>query len=116
MKKKNSPIPALAACLLVQVCVGIIYIWSVFKAPAMAFHGWEEGSVNLVASFMLFAFCAGNFAGGAAADHFGPKRVCLVGVILFGAGVLVSRFIPEGSPIIIFYRLILDFYRILVVR
>ena len=103
MTKKISPIPALAACLLVQVCVGIIYIWSVFKAPAMAFHGWEEGSVNLVASFMLFAFCAGNFAGGAAADHFGPRKVCLVGVILFGAGILISRFIPAGSPIIGFY-------------
>jgi len=103
MKKRNSPIPALAACLLVQVCVGIIYIWSVFKAPAMAFHGWEEGSVNLVASFMLFAFCAGNFAGGAAADHFGPRKVCFAGVILFGAGILISRFIPSGSPIVLFY-------------
>ncbi len=103
MKKTSSPILVVGACLLVQVCVGIIYIWSVFKAPAMAFHGWEEGSTNLVASFMLFAFCAGNFAGGAAADSKGPRRVCLVGIILFGAGILLSRFIPAGSPIILFY-------------
>jgi len=103
MKKTTSPVLVIGACLLVQVCVGIIYIWSVFKAPAMAFHGWAEGSVNLVASFMLFAFCAGNFAGGAAADSLGPRKVCLVGVLLFGAGILVSRFIPAGSTIILFY-------------
>ena len=102
--KKSFPAPVvIAACLLVQVCVGIIYIWSVFKAPAMAFHGWEEGSTNLVASFMLFAFCAGNFFGGAAADKLGPQRVCFVGIILFGLGILVSRFIPAGSPIALFY-------------
>ncbi len=103
MKKKTSAFVTIGACLLVQVCVGIIYIWSVFKAPAMAFHGWEEGSVNLVASFMLFAFCAGNFAGGAAADGMGPRKVCLIGIILFGLGILLSRFISAGSPIILFY-------------
>ena len=102
--KKKLPAPlVIAACLLVQVCVGIIYIWSVFKAPAMAFHGWEEGSTNLVASFMLFAFCAGNFFGGAAADKSGPQKVCFVGILLFGLGILVSRFIPAGSSIILFY-------------
>lgn len=103
MKKKSSSVLVISACLLVQVCVGIIYIWSVFKAPAMAFHGWAEGSTNLVASFMLFAFCAGNFIGGAAADKLGPRKVCLAGVLLFGAGILLSRFIPAGSPIILFY-------------
>ncbi len=102
--KKCVPAPlVIAACLVVQVCVGVIYIWSVFKAPAMDFHGWEEGSVNLVASFMLFAFCAGNFFGGAAADSGGPQKVCFAGVLLFGCGILISRFIPAGSPIIMFY-------------
>ena len=103
MKKSPSPILVVGACLIVQVCVGIIYIWSVFKAPAMAFYGWAEGSTNLVASFMLFSFCAGNFAGGAAADSKGPKKVCFVGILLFGSGLLLSRFIPVGSSIILFY-------------
>lgn len=103
MKKKSSPVVPIAACLLVQVCVGIIYIWSVFKAPAMAVHGWAEGSTNLVASFMLFSFCAGNFFGGAAADRIGPRKVCICGVLLFGTGILLSHFLPAGSSIILFY-------------
>ena len=101
--KRSSPLLCVGACLVVQVCVGIIYIWSVFKAPAMAYHGWAEGSVNLVASFMLFAFCAGNFAGGAAADRMGPAKVCRVGIVLFGLGILLAHFIPAGKPIILFY-------------
>ena len=30
---------------------------------------------------MLFAFCVGNFGGGALNDRFGPKKVSFIGVI-----------------------------------
>ena len=55
---------AVIGCLLVQLCVGILYLWSVFKQSAIGFFGWSDGSVNLVASFMLFAFCLGSLTGG----------------------------------------------------
>ncbi len=103
MKKAKFPIAPVAGCLLVQLCVGILYVWSVFKSPAIEYFGWADGSVNLVASFMLFCFCFGNLIGGALQDRIGPKIVCILGVCLFGGGILLASFLPQTSNIIWFY-------------
>lgn len=103
MAKKQSPIIPILGCLIAQLCVGILYVWSVLKPAAISFHGWDAGAVNLVASFMLFAFCVGNLAGGALNDKIGPQKVCFLGMILFGGGILLSSFIPAGASIVLFY-------------
>ena len=100
--KRQSPVLPIAGCLVAQLCVGILYVWSVLKPAAISYYGWEEGSVNLVASFMLFAFCLGNLLGGALNDKVGPMKVCLLGMVLFGGGILLSSFIPAGASIVLF--------------
>ena len=100
---KSKMLAAVIGCLVVQLCVGILYVWSVFKQPAIDFFGWEAGSVNLVASFMLFCFCFGNLIGGIIQDRIGPKPVCIMGICLFGGGILISSFLPASSPIVLFY-------------
>lgn len=103
MVKKQSPLLPVLGCLAAQLCVGILYVWSVLKPAAISFHGWDDGAVNLVASFMLFAFCVGNLLGGALNDRIGPQKVCFIGMILFGGGILMSSFIPAGASIVLFY-------------
>ena len=103
MTKKQSPIVPVVALLIAQLCVGILYVWSVLKSATISHYGWDAGAVNLVASFMLFAFCVGNLFGGALNDKIGPKKVCIIGMILFGGGILLSSFIPVGAGIIGFY-------------
>ena len=103
MSKSKKLLPSIIGCLVVQLCVGIIYVWSVFKQPAIDFFGWEAGSVNLVASFMLFSFCLGNLLGGMLQDRLGPKPVCIIGVCMFGGGVFLSSLLPATAPIILFY-------------
>ena len=103
MTKKRSPAVSIAACVLVQVCIGILYAWSALRASAISFFGWEPAAATLVASFMLFAFCVGNFIGGALNDRIGPKTVSFIGVILFGLGILLSSFLKPGSSIALFY-------------
>lgn len=104
MKYKSSKKAlAIIGCITVQICVGILYVWSVFREPVIEKYGWDAGAVNLIASFMLFCFCAGNLAGGLLQDRFGPKRVCFAGIIMFGLGIFFSSLVPEGAPIIWFY-------------
>ena len=103
MTKKASPVPSVIGCLVAQFCVGIIYVWSVLKASAISYFGWADGAVNLVASFMLFAFCIGNFIGGAINDHVGPRKVCFMGIILFAVGIFAASCLPAGSSIVLFY-------------
>lgn len=105
MKKTNARgrLPAVAACLLLQLCMGILYVWSVFRQSTIDCFGWESGAVNLVSALMLFCFCFGNLAGGAWQDRVGPRRVAFVGVPLFGAGILLSSVWRPGAPVGCFY-------------
>ena len=94
---------AVIGCLAVQLCVGILYLWSVCKQAAMEFYGWQSGEVNLVASFMLLAFCLGSLVGGILQDRIGPKPVCIMGVALFGGGILAASFLGSDASIVLFY-------------
>ena len=103
MKKKQSPALTVVGCLVCMLCVGVIYCWSALRQDTISFFEWEPSAVTLVASFMLFAFCVGNFAGGALNDRIGPKKVSIIGVICFGVGVFLASCVPQGSSIWLFY-------------
>ena len=103
MKKAKTSLLPVLACLIAQLCVGVVYLWSVFKADAIAFFGWEEGAVNLVAGLMLFLFCAGSFLGGALNDRLGPGKVSSLGMTLFCVGLSLSSCLKPGASIVWFY-------------
>ena len=96
-------IASIVGCLLVQLCVGILYLWSVFKSSAIDFYGWADSSVNMVASIMLFCCCFGNLVGGILIDKIGPKKVSIMGCCLFGGGILLASFLPASASIWLFY-------------
>ena len=96
-------IASIVGCLLVQLCVGILYLWSVFKSSAIDFYGWADSSVNMVASIMLFCFCFGNLVGGILNDKIGPKKVSIMGCCLFGGGILLASLLPASASIWLFY-------------
>ena len=93
MKNRKNPWVSIVACLVVQLCVGILYLWSAFKNNIIAAYDWDTTSANLVSSFMLFAFVFGNLIGGFINDKKGPKLTCLLGVGLFSAGVILTSFV-----------------------
>ena len=85
--KKSSPIAPVIGCLIVQLCVGIIYLWSVFKSSVVASYGWVEASATMVASYMMMGFVLGCLFGGLINDKKGPRFSCVIGIILFSLGV-----------------------------
>ena len=49
---KNKKIAAIIGCLIVQLCVGILYLWSIFRTDVSnAYGGWE--GTAMVASYMV---------------------------------------------------------------
>ena len=95
MKNRKNPWISIIACLVVQLCVGILYLWSAFKNNVVAAYSWDTTSANLVSSFMLFAFVFGNLIGGFINDKKGPKLTCLLGVGLFSVGVILTAFVKS---------------------
>ena len=90
------------ACILLQMCVGILYLWSVFRTPVIEFFSWNGSSANLVSSIMIFGFVAGNLFGGIVRDKIGSRITALIGAILFALGIFLSSFITASSVWVIY--------------
>lgn len=103
LKQAKTPRLPILGIVVSQLCVGVVYLWSVFKADAIGYFGWEDGAVNLVSGFMLFLFCAGSFAGGALTGRLGPKKVSILGMLVFCAGLFLSSLLPKNASIVWFY-------------
>jgi OFA family oxalate/formate antiporter-like MFS transporter len=79
---------------ILQLFLGIIYVWSVFKNPVSVYYGWESSDVGLTASFMLCFFVIGILAGGKAQVKIGVKLTVLIGGLMVAIGMLATALIP----------------------
>jgi len=78
------------AAVVMQLCLGTVYAWSIFKKPMMATHGWGETETQ--AAFMIYAamFAVSVALGGVLVDRKGPRFVGTTGGILFGTGLVLA--------------------------
>jgi len=90
---------------ILQLFLGIIYVWSVFKNPVSKFYGWDVTQTGLTASFMLCFFVIGIFAGGKVQTKIGVKLTTLIGGLMVAAGMLATALIPTGgkAPVFLIY-------------
>lgn len=102
MSSGTKRIITVCACILLQMCVGILYLWSVFRTPVRDFFNWDDSSVNFVSSIMIFGFVAGNLFGGIVRDKIGSRITALVGAVLFALGIFLSSFITASSVWVIY--------------
>ena len=94
--------------MLMQLCAGIIYMWSVFKGPVSEHLEWDSAKAGITSSIMLAAFVLGIVIGGRLQDKFSPSPVAFAGSIILGIGMILSGFVPQSAPwlIYIFYGVI----------
>jgi OFA family oxalate/formate antiporter-like MFS transporter len=92
-----------AAAVVIQLCLGTVYAWSVFKMPLMNMHGWDGRTVQY--TFMLLMLIIGLSAafGGMLVDKKGPRFVATIGGILFGIGTLVAGYADYVGSIALLY-------------
>ena len=97
MKKQQTPWVSIIACLVVQLCVGIIYLWSALRADIAKSFSWSDSAAGMVSSYMLFAFVSGNLIGGFINDKKGPKLTCILGVCLFALGIGLTALLTPAT-------------------
>jgi len=91
------------AAVVIQLCLGTVYAWSVFKMPLMKMHGWDGKTVQY--TFMILMGIIGLAAafGGTLVDKKGPRFVATIGGILFGIGTLVAGYADQIGSITLLY-------------
>jgi OFA family oxalate/formate antiporter-like MFS transporter len=73
-----------------QLFLGTVYAWSYFQQPLVDKYGWTNTSVAW--TFSLTICCLGLAAawGGMKVPRYGPRKLAIVGSVLFGLGYLLA--------------------------
>ncbi|MCZ2148844.1 MAG: OFA family MFS transporter [Bryobacterales bacterium] len=79
-----------ASAVFMQVLLGVIYSWSIFRPPLAQLHGWSNAETIAPYRYSLLAFAAGMIVAGFWQDRKGPRLVAGVGGFLLGSGCLLA--------------------------
>ncbi len=90
------------AALVMQVCLGILYAWSVFRPPLQALNGWDASQAGMPYNFSLLFFTVGMIIAGFWQDKKGPKLVGSVGGIFLGVGCILASFMVQNHSGLVF--------------
>jgi OFA family oxalate/formate antiporter-like MFS transporter len=85
-----------AAGLLMQVALGAVYAWSVFRTPLVRQLHASISEVSLTFTIAIFTLGWAAFAGGLWMRAKGPRVVGLTGGLLYGLGVFLASFSGHG--------------------
>ena len=102
----------LTASCLINLCIGSLYVWSVFASPMAEKLNALSGSNTFTSASLAIVFTVANsvgpitmISGGYINDKLGPKWVVFFGGLLFGGGMLASGFATSIPMLIIIYGL-----------
>ena len=90
-KTKSDRWFVILGALLIQISLGAIYIYSVFK-PALKgqFPQWSATDLALPSQAVLAFFALSMIVSGRLQDRFGPKKIATLGAIILMAGMYVA--------------------------
>ena len=94
--------PILISGILMMLCAGILYVWSIFQAPVAAYHGWSLADTSMTSSVMIFCFVLGNIAAGLVQEKINPKYIAIAGAVLFPLGLFLTSVIGSSTPLLIY--------------
>ena len=84
------------AGFLLQMTLGSVYAWSVFKAPLSRQFHWATPDVTFAFTAAIFMLGLAAFVGGYWMKRVGPRTVAMLGGFLYGLGVFLASFSSHG--------------------
>jgi len=80
------------AGFLMQMALGAVYAWSVFRVPLSKQFHWSISDVTLTFTICIFTLGVSAFFGGLWLRNKGPRVVAMTGGFLYGLGVFLASF------------------------
>ena len=81
------------AAIVMQLCLGALYSWSVVRGPLEHVYGWDKAQSIAPYRYSVAFFAIAMIIAGFWQDKKGPRLVGSVGGILLGTGCLLASFI-----------------------
>src|SRR4030095_15165990 len=79
-----------AAGVVMQVALGAVYAWSVFRIPLTTAYGWTISQVTLTFELAILTLGFASFAGGLWMRKVGPRTVAVVAGVCYGVGTILA--------------------------
>jgi len=78
------------AGVVMQLALGAVYAWSVFRIPLTKNYGWTVSQVTLAFELAILMLGFAAFAGGLWMKQSGPRRVAAIGGLCYGLGLVLA--------------------------
>jgi OFA family oxalate/formate antiporter-like MFS transporter len=92
MDGPRSRLSIAVAAVLMQMALGAVYAWSVFRNPLATRFGWSNAEVTLTFTITILVLGFSAFPGGLWMNRRGPRIVAITGGVLYGMGVFLASF------------------------
>ena len=80
------------AGIFMQMALGAVYAWSVFRAPLVKQFHWTISEVTFTFTIAIFVLGVASFFGGLWLNRKEPRTVAMTGGFLYGLGVFFAGF------------------------
>ena len=80
------------AGIVLQVVLGSVYAWSVFRTPLTKQFHWSISEVTLTFTICIVVLGFSAFFGGLWLGKVGPRTVAVTGAVLYGLGTFLASF------------------------
>ena len=89
----------LASGTIVLLFLGLIYGWSIFRAPlSEIFPSWTSANLSLTFTISIICFCLGGFIGGKLIGKLGCKRMLIIGAVVLFVGFYGVSMLDGDKP------------------
>ena len=90
-------------CTMLQICFGTVYAWSFFQTMLVRQLGWTFTETAIAFSITIFSLgCSAAWAG-AALPRLGPRKLAIIGSVMFAGGYLLAGLALHIDSLLLFY-------------
>ena len=90
-------------CTMLQVCLGTVYAWSFFQTILVRQSGWTFTQTAWAFSITIFSLGVAAAWAGQALPKMGPRRLAVIGSLLFSGGYIIAAWALHLDSIPLFY-------------
>jgi OFA family oxalate/formate antiporter-like MFS transporter len=105
MNKLDRAAGVLAAGFFINMCIGILYAWSVFK-QSLVEQGWSNADASMPYTVATICFALSLLVAGNIQDKIGPKKVLVLGTVMVSLGMIVSSFVSSPFALLLSFGVI----------
>lgn len=86
-----------------HLLLGTVYAWSFFQTPITEFTGWSNAQAAWTFSLSIFMLGVTAAWAGNKMSVYGPRKLAIIGGILYALGYLISGFALAGRSLLLLY-------------